>query len=192
MFQEGSWFLKTVYWEARVIAAPMTVRYCKHCGGRMPFACSGRFRINAQQKRLDIWLIYKCSACDTTWNLPVHERISPQALPQEMLSRYTNNDEELALLHATDTALLKQNGSEPGACEVSIAGEEADLSEETEIRLTAKLPTGIRIAAILREKLKLSRSAYERMCADGNIVCLSGHDLQKGKLNGDIIVQIKP
>ena len=184
--------MKTVYWEARIVAAPMTVKYCKHCGRKTPFACSGRFRINAQQKRLDIWLIYKCSVCDTTWNMPVYERISPQALPQETLHRYTNNDAELALLYATDTARLKQCGSEPCPCVVSIEGEDIELFDDTEIHLTAKLPTSVRIAAILREKLKLSRSAYERMCAGGNIVCISGHDLQKGKMNGDIIVQIKP
>jgi hypothetical protein len=35
-----------------------------------------KFRTNAQKKRIDVWLIYRCSTCDETWNLPIYERVA--------------------------------------------------------------------------------------------------------------------
>ena len=47
---------------------------CSRCRGIKPFRCSEKFRLNANGKRLDAWLIYRCASCDNTWNRPVLER----------------------------------------------------------------------------------------------------------------------
>ena len=47
---------------------------CSRCRDIRPFRCSEKFRLNANGKRLDAWLIYRCGSCDNTWNRPVLER----------------------------------------------------------------------------------------------------------------------
>jgi hypothetical protein len=150
------------------------------------------FRVNAQQKCLDIWLIYKCQTCDTTWNLTVLSRINPQSLPSGMLDRYANNDSQLAMLHATDAALIKRNGADCGAVRTEAIGEEFDWSEPAEICLAAKWGMEIKAATLIREKLGLSRNAFEKMCEQRKIVSLSGQNLEKCKMNGKIVLQVNP
>ena len=53
-------FLRTVVWEVQYQTPPPAVRYCKKCGSQKEFVSSGQFRVNAQRKYLDVWLIYKC------------------------------------------------------------------------------------------------------------------------------------
>ena len=44
------------------------------CGDSRRFRSSGKVRLNANGRKLDAWLIYKCESCDRTWNLPLLER----------------------------------------------------------------------------------------------------------------------
>ena len=99
---------------AQISSAPTVVRYCKKCNARTGFASSGMFRVNAQKKSLDVWLIYKCRKCNTKWNLTVMSRVAPGAISLEMLNGFHENDEKLAMQYATDTTLIKKNGAKPG------------------------------------------------------------------------------
>jgi len=90
---------------------PSVIRRCKKCSVKTEFDMSGLFRINANKKSLDVWLIYRCSVCDSTWNFSIYTRISPQAIEPELLDRFHENDLDLAVHYATDTALLKRNGA---------------------------------------------------------------------------------
>ena len=55
------------------------IRRCGGCGKKMVFECAGKFRVNANGRRLDVWLIYRCQRCGHTWNIPLYERISPES-----------------------------------------------------------------------------------------------------------------
>ena len=85
---------------AQLTNAPAAHSYCKHCKRKQPFICSGRFRVNAQKKSLDVWLIYKCLICGATWNLTVLSRVNPRAIPLELLQGFQDNDPELAARYA--------------------------------------------------------------------------------------------
>lgn len=183
--------MKNVIWTARYLSTPTAVRYCKHCGAKTTFASSGLFRVNAQQKALDIWLIFKCAKCDTTWNLTLFSRVNPHCLSPNLLQGFHANDFELAMQYATDAALIKRNGAELGIPEVEILGEEIDLTEPIHIELTAEWPSEYKTAAALRSKLGLSRAEFERLCESGKIVCVSGQNLKKCKLSGTIIIEIR-
>ena len=39
------------------------IRRCGGCGKKMVFECAGKFRVNANGRRLDVWLIYRCQRC---------------------------------------------------------------------------------------------------------------------------------
>lgn len=105
--------MKKTYSGAQYPDAPAAVRYCKRCGVKTEFYSSGLFRMNAHQKNLDVWLIYKCSKCGTTWNMTVFTRVNPRSLSPELLEGFQNNDAEIALRYARDSALIKRNGAEP-------------------------------------------------------------------------------
>ena len=61
-------------WEIHQDGVPALRRFCPGYGCERPFVSSGKFRMNANGRRLDVWLIYKCPACGTTWNMEVVAR----------------------------------------------------------------------------------------------------------------------
>ena len=90
---------------------PPVIRRCKKCGVNTEFEMSGLFRVNANKKNLDVWLIYKCIVCDSTWNLSIYTRISPQSVSPELLDGFHSNDPDMAIQYGADIALLKRNGA---------------------------------------------------------------------------------
>ena len=99
--------MEKIVWEIQYLSILPVLRYCKKCGKKSTFTCSGQFRINAQRRCLDIWLIYKCSSCDTTWNATIYSRVSPQSLPMGLLDNFYKNDEEF-VEHAVKAATITQ------------------------------------------------------------------------------------
>ncbi|MVB13038.1 hypothetical protein CAFE_37920 [Caprobacter fermentans] len=183
--------MKKVKWTARYLSTPAAVRYCKHCGVKTVFVSSGLFRVNAQQKALDVWLIFKCQNCDTTWNCTIMSRVNPHAPAPDLLQGFHSNDEDLAMRWATDTALLKRNGAEPGIPEIEILGDTVDFTEPVDIELTAEWPAESKAATAIRGKLAVSRSQFDQLCESGRIRCTSGQNLKKCKLAGKILIEIR-
>lgn len=100
--------MEKLFWEVQYLSPPKTIRYCKKCSMKTEHISAGLFRVNAQQKSLDIWLIYRCASCKTTWNSAVYSRVNPKSLDHKLLNRFMNNDSELAQKYAMDTVLLKK------------------------------------------------------------------------------------
>ena len=103
--------MKKITREVQYRSPVVAVRYCKKCGRKSRFLCTGLFRVNANRKCLDIWLIYKCASCDTTWNSTIYSRIAPQSISPVLLEKFHANDSELAGEYAMDVALLRKNGA---------------------------------------------------------------------------------
>lgn len=66
--------------------------------------------MNANGRRLDVWLIYRCEKCGHTLNVPVYERTPLEKLPPELYARFLENDRELAMEYAGDRGFLKSRG----------------------------------------------------------------------------------
>lgn len=88
------------------------LRRCGGCGRKTAFECSGKFRVNANGRRLDVWLIYRCERCGRTLNVPIYERVPPERLSPEMYEGFLENDRELAMEYAGDRGFLKGLGYE--------------------------------------------------------------------------------
>lgn len=86
------------------------LRRCGGCGKPQAFVCSGKFRVNANGRRLDVWLIYRCQKCGHTFNLPIYERTAPEKLPEDLYRRFLENDRDLAEEYARDKGFLKSKG----------------------------------------------------------------------------------
>ena len=84
------------------------IHKCGHCGRKMTFISTRRFRVNANKNKLDVWLIYQCRKCRHTLNIPIYERTAPQKIPKELYEGFLANDEELAVQYGSDAALFKR------------------------------------------------------------------------------------
>src|SRR5262245_61978843 len=98
-----------VAWTITPKTTPQPWSNCNRCGGPRPFRCSGKFRLNANCKRLDAWLIYKCTSCDETWNRPVIERRAIRDFEPAMLAALEANDPILVTGFAFDVAGMRKS-----------------------------------------------------------------------------------
>ena len=64
-------------WRVVPLEPPRVIRRCAHCNAPRRFVSTDRFRLNAQQRRLDVWLLYRCVVCAATWKHPLFERCRP-------------------------------------------------------------------------------------------------------------------
>lgn len=85
---------------------------CGGCGKKQLFVNSGRFRVNANGNRVDVWLIYRCDKCKHSWKLTIYERAKPTKILPEKYELFLDNDEELAAEYGNDIEFLKRNNAE--------------------------------------------------------------------------------
>ncbi len=85
---------------------------CGGCGKKREFVNSGRFRVNANGNRVDVWLIYRCEKCKHSWNLTIYERTKPSKIPAEMYELFLENDLDLAETYGNDKEFLNRNNAE--------------------------------------------------------------------------------
>lgn len=137
---------------------------------------------------MDIWLIYKCCNCETTWNATVYSRISPQSLSVTQLECFHKNDEALAKQYAMDCGFLMKNGVEASVPQYTIIGDSFFSDEVVELTIKNSYSFPIKISALVREKLHLSHKSYLQLIANGNLKSLPPKDLQKEKLKKEIIL----
>ena len=85
---------------------------CGGCGKKQEFLNSGKFRVNANGNRVDVWLIYRCKKCKHSWNLTSYERRKPSKISSEEYELFMENDFELANQYGNDIEFLKRNNAE--------------------------------------------------------------------------------
>ncbi len=105
------------YWnttEYRIIpiSGYQVLRNCPGCGCRAAYESTGSFRVNANGKRIDVWLIYRCKSCGHTYNLTIYERVKPEDIPGEEYRRFLENDGETALRYGMDKGVFARNRAE--------------------------------------------------------------------------------
>jgi hypothetical protein len=96
-------------------ATPPITWHCPTCRRTERFACSQRFRANANGKLVDIWLVYRCTRCDQTKNITVVERRPVAKVPRGLLDAAIDNDATAARRLARDVGLLKRAGARVAA-----------------------------------------------------------------------------
>ena len=90
---------------------PRIRRHCPRCAMDRDFTSSGKFRVNAQKKIIDSWLIFRCSDCDCRWNLPVHERRPVRTIDPDELAALMRNDGALADRYAAAASRASSNAA---------------------------------------------------------------------------------
>lgn len=154
------------------LQTPAVVRHCVHCGGSRPFVSRDRFRVNANRRRIDVWLIYGCSTCGETWKRPIHERCPVERLGPATYEAFASNDRALARRIAFDTPGLRQHGLEVDAdVDYMIDGELPETCGNQPIAATLCLddPIEVRLDRLLCRVLGLSRSGLSGKLRDGTL-----------------------
>ena len=85
---------------------------CGGCGKKQEFINSYKFRVNANGKSVDVWLIYRCKKCKHPKNLTIYERTRPGKIPQDMYESFLSNNMDTAMEYGNNIEFLKRNNAE--------------------------------------------------------------------------------
>jgi hypothetical protein len=187
-----------ITWTIKPLNTPAILRNCSHCGCQREFLCDNNFRINAQQKKLDVWLIYKCKTCNCTWNMDIFSRVRPDDLGRELYDGFLNNSAELAYKYAFDLETLAKNKARACYNDVQFVIEGDDITadylkcSEVTLQINSQFNLQVRLDKILNEKLGISRNCLNRLFKSGAIKCdntCNRNDISKIKIKGDATLQ---
>lgn len=142
-------------------------RNCSGCGGKSVYQSTGKFRVNGNGKRLDVWLIYQCIHCKHTYNLAIYSRVSKELLRQNEYRSFLGDDQKLAFQYGLDKTLLQKNGAqiyeEPPYR--FVPGDRK--TQEHEVRIHNPFHIRIREDKLIAEVFGISRSEAKRMLEAG-------------------------
>ena len=170
---------------------PCVIRHCSKCNRKMSFYCSQKFRVNSNQLRADIWLIYKCSKCDTTWKLTLIRGVKPADLPIDLFEKFTNNDTDLAKKYAFDRQLLKQND-----CEIDYSGVDYHVEGVDSIIFPLRVSIeslyffDLKLSTLLANILDISVSSVRKLVDGGMITTTPPCNIMKYRIRADFNLSI--
>jgi hypothetical protein len=163
---------------------PLVLRRCHVCSAER-FRASGKFRVNANHKLLDVWLLVLCTGCGETAKLTVLERTNVRSIRPELLDRLHDNDLGLVAELLGDPVVLRRNRIAvdwDNAWRLDTGGSDHLNSEaiDVSVRFAARIP--VRPVRLIAEGCGLSRGEVERLIIEGKLVSAVQLD---GKLSGD-------
>jgi hypothetical protein len=163
-----------VLWTIAPQIAPRPWLHCNRCGGARPFRSSAKFRVNANGKRLDAWLVYNCVTCGNSWNRAIFERRNLRHVDPLTLRALEANASDLARQIAFDVEDLR-GGSERVEEFAAVRMEKQVLSQglspiaTMEIVIVAPLPSALRVDRLLAAEFAVSRSRIHALEAEGRL-----------------------
>ncbi|UUX49426.1 DUF1062 domain-containing protein [Nisaea acidiphila] len=161
-------------WTVIPAAAPEPQLHCRRCGTVTNFASGGKIRVNSNGKKLDAWLIYKCVACESTWNRPILERHPVGILEPAYLDALQRNERALVDRIAIDVADLRRRASrveEFGRVRVAkLALAPTPVEPRAlEIELCVPAPVSHRLDRLLCREIGISRTRIQSLFEDGSL-----------------------
>lgn len=154
--------LLRIRWAIAPKIAPRPLINCNRCGGIRPYRCSGKFRVNANGKRIDAWLIYRCADCDNSWNRTIFERCNRRDVEPALLAALENNDPSLVRRHALDAVALRSRiGRIEEFPDVTVRKELPDCATALWLELRLDAVTPLRLDRLLAGELGISRSRLQ-------------------------------
>ncbi|MFE4723684.1 DUF1062 domain-containing protein [Streptomyces sp. NPDC056728] len=151
---------------------PLVLRRCHTCASQR-FRANGKFRVNANHKLLDVWLLVLCTACGATTKLTVLERMNVRSVRPELLDRLHDNDPGLAAELLQDPVVQRRNHIAldwDNAWRLDTGGSDHLDREviDVSVRFTARIP--VRPVRLIAEGCGLSRAEAGRLITEGKLV----------------------
>lgn len=162
-----------VRWTISPRTAPQPWIACSGCGCLKPFRSSGKIRLNANGKRLDAWLVYKCVDCDKTWNRALFERKVVHEISPSTLEALQHSDPHWVRAREFDLDGLKRKVRRVD--EISDVFIRKRITREArdwtilEIEIVAELSTSLRLDRLLSSGLAISRSRLQALSKGGQL-----------------------
>lgn len=164
-------------WEVKAKNTPLLKKKCNHCNSNR-FQCSDKFRLNAQKKNIDIWLIYRCVKCNNTYNMTVFSRIRTESISKEIFKKFSENNTEIAWQYAFSQEAIMKNNAEADwkSVEYEISFQnltiESLINRESDMisfQIQCPFDFNMRISTIIRTCLGLSSSKLNLLLASGAV-----------------------
>ncbi|QDO13879.1 DUF1062 domain-containing protein [Streptomyces sp. S1D4-23] len=177
-------------WVVMPTCLPLVRRRCHACTSQR-FRTSGKFRVNANHKLIDAWLLALCTACGETAKLAVLERMNVRSVRPELLDRMHDNDPGLAAELLQDPVVRRRSRIAldwDNAWRLDTGGSDHLDREviDVSVRIAARIP--VRPVRLIAEGGGLSRAEVERLIMEGKLVSTVR---LSGKLSGDFTFTLK-
>ncbi|WP_250037191.1 DUF1062 domain-containing protein [Paractinoplanes maris] len=159
-------------WTVVPTRLPLVRRRCHACGSER-FRADGKFRLNANHKLLDAWLLVLCVRCGETVKLTILERVTVRSVRPELLARLHDNDPRLAAELLQDPIVQRRNRFAldwDDAWRLDTGGSDHRDSEvlDVAVHFLARIP--LRPVRLIAEGCDLSRAEVERLIKEGDLV----------------------
>ncbi|GAB3165074.1 DUF1062 domain-containing protein [Microbispora hainanensis] len=152
-------------WVVRRTRLPLLSSRCVDCRSESATTGEGRFRVNANGKLLDVWLLVRCVSCDRTSKLNVHERAPVASFDPAELERYHANDAELVASTLLDPLFARRNRVAldwQGAWRLDTPSAWLDAGWPVRVEVVFDDPVPVRPERLIAQGLGLSRSEVLR------------------------------
>ncbi|WP_245919425.1 DUF1062 domain-containing protein [Actinomadura mexicana] len=152
-------------WVVRRTRLPLLSSRCADCRSESATTGEGRFRVNANGKLLDVWLLVRCVSCDRTSKLAVHERAPVRSFDPAELHRYRVNDPELVAALLLDPLLARRNRFTldwTGAWRLDTPSPRLDEGWPVQVEVVFDDPVPVRPDRLIAHGLGLSRNEVLR------------------------------
>lgn len=189
-------YLKKYQWELVPENLPLVKRNCPKCNTKTNYINSEKFRINANKNNIDVWLIYKCENCKSTWNMTIYERIKPYSIDKYEYENFLTNDKELAREYGFNLAIFSKNKAEAILENINYRLIEKDLENhpisDTEfvVELICKYPVELRLDKLLSEMLKISRNKIKNMYNEGELLIEGDNNSLSSKVKDGMTIHV--
>lgn len=179
-------------------STPLLVKKCSSCSNDR-FYCSDKFRINAQKKNIDVWLIYRCVKCDNTYNMTILSRTKPELVNKSLLTKFLDNDTATAWEYAfsSDTAQKNSVSFDFDGIEYEMIHHNVSLqkiisasNEVVRLRIKSRYRLNLKLAAIIKECLGVSTSQLNRIAEMEAISTSSTKPLKKQRVKDDDVIEL--
>lgn len=158
-------------WQLRRTRLPLLRRLCPDCTTDVS-AATGKFRVNASGKLLDVWLLIRCMRCGHAAKVTVHDRINVRSIDPVKLRGYNDNDLDLVAAVLLDPYIGRRNHyllDWTGAWELTIPEVRPLGDWPIDVRVEFADPIPVRPVRLIAQGLRLSRGEVERLITDKRI-----------------------
>jgi hypothetical protein len=148
-------------WAVRRTRMPLLARRCVDCGSGLATTGDGKFRVNANGKLLDVWLLVDCVDCNRTSKLTVHERVPVRSLDVE---GYSTNSPALVASALFDPLIARRSHFTLvwDGCWELVAPPPPETPWPVQVAVTFSDPVPLRPDGIIAQGLGISRGEIGR------------------------------
>ncbi|MEV4065463.1 DUF1062 domain-containing protein [Nonomuraea dietziae] len=154
-------------WTVRRTRLPLLRLHCLGCRSAVATAAEGKFRVNANGKLLDVWLLVHCVSCDQTSKITVRERVPVRSVDPVQLHGFETNDPALVIQTLLDPLIARRNRfsldwKDAWRLHTPPPHQPADPGWPTRVEVEFLDPVPIRPERLIAHGLGISRSEIER------------------------------